>query len=225
MKRLLVGAAIALVAAFVVTPSALSVRPDCDEPEALCTEPVDAIGYEGAYTGHDEPSLLFYSNVPGSGNSTFYRVQLPSDPKVMPNQSGTAGTWNFQLHPALWFGMALCDNQSAPEFTNAPCTPDSDTNIFAGSDPSSPVVRRQASRHGIPRAPVLPARVGPVAARRQLRRAQVVCGDGDLQLQPEPEHGRDQQRGLPRHRRARAGELRLPDEDRRPARSRRARST
>ena len=27
----------------------------------------DPIGYEGAYTGHDEPSLLFYSNTPGSG--------------------------------------------------------------------------------------------------------------------------------------------------------------
>src|SRR2546430_4077267 len=27
-----------------------------------------SIGYNGSYTGHDEPSLLFYSNVPGSGN-------------------------------------------------------------------------------------------------------------------------------------------------------------
>ena len=32
--------------------------------------------------------------------------------------------------------MALCDNQSAPEFTHAPCTPDSDTNIFDGTDPN-----------------------------------------------------------------------------------------
>jgi hypothetical protein len=41
---------------------------DCDEGGALCTETVDPIGYNGAYTGHDEPSLLFYSNTQGSGN-------------------------------------------------------------------------------------------------------------------------------------------------------------
>jgi len=34
--------------------------------------------------------------------------------------------------------MALCDNQSAPEFTHAPCTPDSDTNIFDGTNPAGP---------------------------------------------------------------------------------------
>ena len=32
--------------------------------------------------------------------------------------------------------MALCDNQSAPEFTHAPCTPDSDANIFDGTNPA-----------------------------------------------------------------------------------------
>ena len=64
------------------------------------------------YTGHDEPSLLFYSGTAGSGNSNLYHLQLPSDPKVQPNQNGTGATWNFQLHPAFWLGMALCDNQS-----------------------------------------------------------------------------------------------------------------
>ncbi len=57
---------------------------------------------------------------------------------MLPNQAGTAGTWNFQLHPAFWLGMALCDNQSAPEFTHDPCTPDSDTNIFDGTNPAGP---------------------------------------------------------------------------------------
>ena len=33
--------------------------------------------------------------------------------------------------------MDLCDNQSAPEFTHAPCTPNSDTNIFDSGDPAS----------------------------------------------------------------------------------------
>ncbi len=130
---LVVGAVLALG---LFTGVARAAPLDCDEPGALCAEANDSVGYAGAYTGHDEPSLLFYSNVAGSGNSNFYRLQLPTDPKVLPNQNGTAGTWNFQLHPAFWLGMALCDNQSAPEFTHAPCTADSDTNIFDGTDPA-----------------------------------------------------------------------------------------
>src|SRR6266571_3362376 len=90
----------------------------------------DAVGYEGHYTGHDEPSTLFYANSPGAGNNSAYRLVIPKDPPTLPNQSGTAGTFNFQNRIAFWFGMALCDNQSAPEFTNVPCTPDSDSNIF-----------------------------------------------------------------------------------------------
>ena len=66
-----------------------------------------------------------------------YQMTVPAESRVMPNQAGTGGTWNFQLHPAFWFGMALCDNQSAPEFTHAPCVPDSDTNIADGSDPNA----------------------------------------------------------------------------------------
>ncbi len=25
--------------------------------------------------------------------------------------------WNFELRPASWFGMTVCDSESAPEFT------------------------------------------------------------------------------------------------------------
>src|ERR671930_1040425 len=110
----------------------------CNEGDPLCAESADAIGYEGRYTGHDEPSLLFYSNTAGSGNNNNYRLVIPRDPPTLPTQDGTGGTFNFQNRIAFWFGMDLCDNQSAPEYTHAPCTPDSDTNIFDGSDPSQP---------------------------------------------------------------------------------------
>jgi len=137
MRRLL-GGSLAAVAAVVLSGffvgSAKAVIPQCSEPYALCAESNDSIGYGGEYTGHDEPSLLFYSNTAGSGNSNLYHLTIPSDPKVMPNQAGTAGTWNFQLHPAFWLGMALCDNQSAPEYTHDPCVADSDSNIFDGTD-------------------------------------------------------------------------------------------
>jgi len=140
MRRFLVCsfAAVAVLVLGSFTGAARATPLDCDEPDAICAEPADSIGYGGEYTGHDEPSLLFYSNTPGSGNSNLYRLRLPKDPPVMPNQAGTAGTWNFQLHIATWLGMALCDNQSAPEFTHAPCVPDSDTNIFDGTDPAAP---------------------------------------------------------------------------------------
>ena len=191
MRRLLVGsvAAGAMLALGLVAGPARATPPDCDEPTALCTEPVDSIGYSGAYTGHDEPSLLFYSNAAGSGNSNFYHLQIPTDPKMLPKQDGPGTTWNFQLHPAFWFGMALCDNQSAPEFTHAPCTPDSDTNIFDGTDPAGRRLHRQAPRHRVPGAAVLPAGLGALAARRELRRDEVVRRDGDLQPQPGSEHG------------------------------------
>jgi hypothetical protein len=109
---------------------------NCSQGLAICTEVKDSIGYAGAYTGHDEPSLLFYSNTQGSGNSNLYRLKLPSDPHFLPNQAGTGATWNFQLRPAFWFGMAMCDTQSFPEFTNT-CNPDTDANIFDGTDPTA----------------------------------------------------------------------------------------
>jgi hypothetical protein len=110
----------------------------CNEGDPLCAETADAIGYEGRYTGHDEPSVLFYSDRAGSGNNNRYRIVVPKDPPTLPKQDGTGGTFNFQDRIAFWFGMDLCDNQSAPEFTHEPCTPNSDTNIFDGSDPARP---------------------------------------------------------------------------------------
>ncbi len=69
----------------------------------MCAEvasPADVFGAE--YVGHDEPSAVFYSNVPGSGNHMTYSLRR--------------------------LGMALCDTQSYPEQVST-CTPDSDTNI------------------------------------------------------------------------------------------------
>src|SRR5436190_5810357 len=122
-------------------PSPKAQRPEkllCSEGSPICAEAVDALGYEGEYTGHDEPSLLFYSGTPGAGNNSRYRVVVPQDPPILPKQDGTGGTFNFQDRIAFWFGMDLCDNQSAPEYTHDPCTPSSDSNIFDGADPNQP---------------------------------------------------------------------------------------
>ncbi len=107
----------------------------CASRVSLCADPRG--GLDGYYVGHDEPSLEFKSNVPGSGNNATYVITLPKDPTAQPNASGAGGTtWNFELRPTFWFGMTLCDTESAPEFTNK-CTPDSDANNLTGTNPKA----------------------------------------------------------------------------------------
>jgi hypothetical protein len=123
--------ALALTAAtlsFPVTATAApAAKPSCATLGVLCTEVADSesVFGENVYVGHDEPSTLFYSQVAGSGNRMQYRLTVPKDP---PGKFSTAKSYNVQLHPAFWFGMAMCDTQSYPEQVSG-CRPDSDTNI------------------------------------------------------------------------------------------------
>ena len=98
------------------------------EYSSLCAEvanPADVFGSE--YVGHDEPSAVFYSNTPGSGNHMTYSMRLPHDPSpANPNTPGKS--YQFQLNGSIWLGMALCATQSYPEQVST-CTPDSDSNI------------------------------------------------------------------------------------------------
>jgi hypothetical protein len=126
---------------WLAAPTALAAMGDyrilCGDDSPTCTETPFNYNYEGQYVGHDEPSLLFYSSTPGSGNSSRYLLRLPEDPPNLPKQNGTGGTFNFQLHPAFWFGMAMCDTQSYPLAVST-CTPNSDTNIFDNPDSTKP---------------------------------------------------------------------------------------
>jgi hypothetical protein len=131
---LLFTAAVFLGAGIFASPARADTRL-CSAGNIFCTETVDPIGQ---YTGHDEPSLLFYSNTAGSGSSQIYKLVLPTDPPQQPLQDGTGATWNFQLHPAFWFGLAMCDTQSAPEFQHTSCPAASDSNIFDNPDPTAP---------------------------------------------------------------------------------------
>jgi hypothetical protein len=118
------------------TPASPLGDPLCEQDRGLCADNLYRRNYEGEYVGHDEPSLLFYSNRPGAGNNNVYRLTLPTDPPILPRQDGTGGTFNFQLRPAFWFGMAMCDSQSAPN-PGLPCAPDTDANIFDGANPAT----------------------------------------------------------------------------------------
>jgi hypothetical protein len=88
----------------------------------------------GHYIGHDEPSIRFLSSRPGSGNDVTFTERLPLDPKRLPtvNHPGRDVTHWFELSPAPWYGMSICDPNSYPQ---TPCTPNSDSNAPHGSFP------------------------------------------------------------------------------------------
>ena len=61
------AAALTLIAAFAppgaaAGPAPRPARASCDDNGPVCAEIADPLNYEGQYTGHDEPSLLFYSS-------------------------------------------------------------------------------------------------------------------------------------------------------------------
>jgi hypothetical protein len=81
----------------------------------------------GHYIGHDEPDATFLSNARGSGNDVNWSVALGRDPALLPTATdpGHDVTHWFELTPAPWFSMAICDPNSYPQ---TPCTPESDSN-------------------------------------------------------------------------------------------------
>jgi hypothetical protein len=81
----------------------------------------------GHYIGHDEPNTDFLSSAPGSGNNVTWTVTLGKNPKAAPTDvdPGHDVTNWFELTPAPWFSMALCDPNSFPLTS---CTPESDSN-------------------------------------------------------------------------------------------------
>jgi hypothetical protein len=109
---------------------------------SLCTDPI-AIGANGStsrfednghYVGHDEPSVKFLSNAPGSANTMTYVMKLAVDPKATPTVNSPKVSKYAELSPAPWFGMAICDPKSYPQ---NPCTPDSDANSGASNNPQA----------------------------------------------------------------------------------------
>ena len=88
----------------------------------------------GHYIGHDEPSIRFLSSRPGSGNNVTFTERLPRDPAAMPTVShpGHDVSHWFELSPAPWFGMSICDPRSYPQRN---CAPNSDSNAPHGAFP------------------------------------------------------------------------------------------
>ncbi|HEV2450309.1 MAG TPA: hypothetical protein VGS62_00060, partial [Streptosporangiaceae bacterium] len=104
----------------------------------ICAEvhgsPYGQLYDNGYYIGHDEPTIQFYSNRPGSSTKLTWVQTLPRDPSARPTVNGPRKdrTHFFELMPAMWFSMALCDPRSYPQ---VPCRPDSDSNSPHGNYP------------------------------------------------------------------------------------------
>jgi hypothetical protein len=99
----------------------------------LCSEIyTNPKGY--GYVGHDEPAVNFYSKNAGAGNNVVTTLTLPKD------STKKGSTRQFMMHPAFWFGMAMCDDQSAPNPGGSPvgptkaCKSDSDSNIYTSTN-------------------------------------------------------------------------------------------
>jgi hypothetical protein len=90
----------------------------------------------GVYIGHDEPDATFLSNKPGSGGSVQWNLTLGKDPTAAPTDAtpGKDVSHWFELTPAPWLSMAICDPNSYPQL---PCTPNSDANAPSGSYPGA----------------------------------------------------------------------------------------
>jgi hypothetical protein len=101
----------------------------CTDPRALYDGKPTRFLDNGSYVGHDEPSVKFISNEPGSANNITFIQKLAVDPRATPTVNSPAVSHYAQLSPAPWFGLPLCDPHSYPQ---NPCTPDSDANTGSG---------------------------------------------------------------------------------------------
>jgi len=85
-----------------------AVKPDfgglCTDPIAVKNGKATRFVDNGWYVGHDEPSIKFISNKPGSGNQMTYYMQLPIDPAATPTASGSVTDYG-ELSVAPWFGL------------------------------------------------------------------------------------------------------------------------
>ena len=121
----------------------------------------------GHYIGHDEPSVRFLSNQPGSGSNYSMTERLPVEPRALPTvrHPGRDVTHTFELTLAPWTSTTVCDPQSTPML---PCTPESDANAPNGTYPGAGAafVELQFYPPGFAPSPTASAATTPTGARR-----------------------------------------------------------
>ena len=135
----------------------------------------------GEYIGHDEPDTTFLSTPARVGRQHHMdddgsgRTRSRPDRHVNPGHD--VAHW-FQLSPAPWFSMAMCDTNSYP--TNEGCTPESDSNaptcVGDADDELLP-----GWRLGVHGDAAVSAGLPAIRRRDRLRRHALVRGPDDRQ--------------------------------------------
>ena len=159
----------------------------CQSAASLCAD-VSNDNPAATYVGHDEPSVALQVRRPRLGQRHHLHDHAPHRADEAPEQQRPGGaTWNFQLRPTFWFGLTLCDTESAPEFTKI-CDAGHRRERPRRHRPGGARLHRQAPRQRVHGAAVL--RPGLRAAVRglRLRRDAVLRGDDDRQPHARPEH-------------------------------------
>ena len=129
MRASFVALALVFAVCIVSQSSKADVGPDCNglsfdgTPGGLqipgCPDRRDRLEYGLPYIGHDEPTVIFYSNEPHSASNLQWEIVLPKEDPAPAIQS-------FQNFTTFWFGMPLCDPNSAPFGACAPASDDND---------------------------------------------------------------------------------------------------
>ena len=144
------GAAVAPNRVGMIDCNGLSPIQTSVHPTAACADPHGAAA-DGTraedndhYIGHDEPSVRFISNAPGSGNDVTFVERLGTDPAHLPTVSnpGSDYTHYFELTIAPWFSIDVCDPNSTPM---RPCRPNSDSNAPNPNVPAPGPARRSSN--------------------------------------------------------------------------------
>ena len=171
-------------------------QPDPERPASrklLCTDIRGIIGHNerfydnGHYIGHDEPSIRFLSNRPGSGNNVTFTETLPRDPAAMP----TVTPSRSRCHPLVRAEprAVVRDEHLRPELLPADGTARptaTTTRRTARSLAAAPRSWRCSStRPASPRSATRSAATTPTGARRS-------TSTRSRPPPPRPEHGCDE---------------------------------
>ena len=156
----------------------------------------------GHYIGHDEPSVKFISSTPGSGNTMTYLTKIPVDPRQSPNPVRQ----RHELRPALRRALVRASHVR-PEFLSAERVHPGQRHQHRSGE------RRPTPALAFMELQLYPPGYTPFIDCRELQRDQVVRGAQHRQPRVHVRLRHLQQR---LHR---AGQLRLPADQRRPGRT------
>jgi hypothetical protein len=133
VKRCLLCVCLVVGVPFIAQPTRADLAPDCNGldlygwpnsanelhiPVPGCPDPIDRDEYNRPYIGHDEPTVIFYSDKPHSASNLQWEF-------VLPREHAPPATQSFQLFTSFWFALPICDPNSSPF---GPCIPASDSN-------------------------------------------------------------------------------------------------